>query len=272
MELDSSTSNFVLGIIGNLIAGALVIVIAYVWGWLPKRSQRRWMSMIGRKSALQIHTSHLFIKEGGAEPVEGETVKIGFTGAAMNEMEYLSALKLRDALRPSRVFQAAAELFNRRLEQIEVQVGPREWDEQRFAHANLVLLGSPVYNSATKYYLSRQKRVRFSQDQNDQRALHIEDQEFRRSAEYEDYAVICRMNCDDRSVFICAGIGAVGTCEAANHLAKRWQEIKEECGDLEFVALVKKLRNSAMPKVQYPYKEIRDRERTHALQNQAESD
>jgi hypothetical protein len=259
--------SFLLDIAANVVAGAGAVIAVYVWAWLPKRAQRRWMGMTSKKPALQIYASNLTIKAAGAEPVEGEAVTVGFTGAAMNEREYLSALKLRDSLRPSRFIEAVADLFGRRVEETDVHVCPRKWDERRVPHSNLVFLGSPIYNSGTKHYLEGQERVKFVSDAPEgnpkQRVLRVDDQNYLRSPGVEggysnDFGVIYRMKQNGRSIFICAGLGSEATCEAASYLATRWKEIRAECGSGGFIILIRKTLNVAKPKVTYVYKEVLD--------------
>ncbi|HWM94137.1 MAG TPA: hypothetical protein VN493_25495 [Thermoanaerobaculia bacterium] len=263
--------DFLVDVAASIFTGAVAVVAVYVWSWLSKRAQRRWMGMSGKKPGLQIYASNLTIKPAGAEPVEGEAVTVGFTGAAMNEKEYLSALKLRDSLRPPRIIEGVTELFRRRVEPMDVHVCPRKWDERKVPHSNLVFLGSPIYNSGTKHYL-KGERVKFSLDADKRRVLLIDDQEYTRSSSVDDYGVIYRMNRNGRSIFICAGLGTEGTCEAANHLAVRWKEIREECQGGEFIALLKKNAHSTRPKITYEYKEVLERDREYSGPSQNESE
>lgn len=258
--------SFLLDIVANIVAGAAAVLAVYVWAWLPKRAQRRWMGMTSKKPALQIYASNLTIKAAGAEPVEGEAVTVGFTGAAMNEKEYLSALRLRDSLRPSRIIEAVSDLFRRRVEETDVHVCPRKWDERRVPHSNLVFLGSPIYNSGTKHYLEGQTRVRFLSETPEggpkQRVLRVDDQNYMRSLGADggysnDFGVIYRMEQNSRSIFICAGLGSEATCEAASYLATRWKEIKAEYGSGGFIILIRKTLNVAKPRVMY-VKEVLD--------------
>ncbi len=262
--------DFLINVLASVFVGTVAVVAAYVWGWLPKRAQSRWMGMSGKTPHLQIYASNLNIKR--ADPVEGEAVRTGFIGTAMNEREYISALKLRDSLRASRVFEGIADLFGRQVKQTDVKVCPRKWDEELVPRSNLVFLGSPIYNSGTKYYLDRQplvdgkRRVEFVLEDAG-RVLRVERQSYMRTScaggapgEYEDdYGVIYRMNLRGISVFICAGLGTDGTCYAANHLATRWKEIKTECGEGGFICLLEKPAGKRKPnRPLYLYKEERE--------------
>lgn len=260
--------NFLLNVAANVVTGAGAVLAVYLWAWLPKRAQRRWMGMTSRKPTLQIYASNLMIKPGGAEPVEGETVTVGFTGSAMNEMEYLSALKLRDALRPSRFIEAVSELIGRPIEEPDVHVCP-PWDERRAPGANLVFLGSSIYNSGTKFFLGRQDRLKFILDAPPggpkQRVLRVGDRPFVRQPAPEgvfsdDYGLICRINQGGRSIFICAGLGAEGTCEAAVYLATRWKALRAKYGNEGFAIVVRKHPRGAKPRMSLAYEDVPDDE------------
>lgn len=264
MTSDEAAVNIFLNLAANILTAIVGAVGAYVTGWLPKRAQQRWMGMVAKQPSLQIYTSNLKIKRGGTEAVEGETITAGFVGSAMNEREYQSALKLRDSLRPSRIIEVFAELINRRLEQTDVHVCPPKWDERRAPLSNLVFLGSPIYNSGTKYYLQDNRRIKFVLSTDNKRVLKIEEQEFTRKSEpdgtpnpSDDVGMICRTNKGGRSIFICAGLGTEGTCDAANHLAVRWRSIREMCGSREFIILLRRNPQTGRPEPRYLYVEER---------------
>lgn len=217
--------------------------------------------------SIRIYVSRLEIEAAGTRA--REPIHRGAEGLAISHIEYRGALAISNVLRLSGPLQ---KLLARLLSgpedlhahsDIEIHPSPREWmptdDAQR---ANLILLGSPIYNSGTEYYFSLPDKTRcfaFDRDREiPRRYLRVllgrsagwysregDHGDTRPSADIipkirsMDVGFVRRINIDQRSIFICAGLGVAATFASARYLAESRSQIRRECQEREFALFIR---------------------------------
>lgn len=255
-------TDFLVNVAASVFTAGLFAVFAWTLWWHPKRSQQRFMGVRKATPSIRIYVSRLEIEAGGTRA--RKPIHRGAEGLAISHIEYRGALAIWNALGLSGPLQ---KLLARLLSgpedlhahsDIEIHPSPRNWtltdDAQQ---VNLILLGSPIYNSGTEYYLSLpDKTICFAFDRDPEiprRYLHVL---LGRSAGWYshegdhgdtrppdgttpkrrsmDVGFVRRINIDQRSIFICAGLGLAATFASVRYLAESWSQIRRECQEREF--------------------------------------
>jgi hypothetical protein len=155
-----------------------------------------------------------------------------------------------------------------------IEICPERWGQPGLSNdATLVFLGSQIYNSGTYHYVQQRtdilKNVSFHrQPETGVRFLrvnsggHLEGwyspygahvgvqdmpvlaPELVASEPKTDFGFIQRINerigqNEQRTVFVCAGLGAAATLACADYLGKSWRKIYKQCGTHEFQLLLR---------------------------------
>jgi hypothetical protein len=253
--------------IHDLLIGTLGSVLAaLLWFWLPFAITRyvyarahdercRFLGFSRAAPRMCIYSSRLHIGPGGASaPHTGALPPRGYRGVAV------SALECKIALDFQRALHSPVPMWLQRLIRM-VPVEP-EWEispdggetSVRHPGTNLVLLGSDIYNMATKYYHKRATSRCFTTEKTANgyilrvlagpRTGHWFSRQGEHRSESDtpahpvEVGFVQRIRDGDSSIFICAGRGTGGTYAAAWYLINEWNRIRTRCGNNEFALLL----------------------------------
>lgn len=248
--------NVLVNIVSTLVL-ALIGLTAYAYFYWKNR--RGILSFFGINNAnpnVSIYVSTLQVKSGGTEGIE--KIDKGYSGAAINKLEYEGALLIQKELkaRPLALLPRTVQDWlgqdNIELRTVEVPIklSPSKTTNRDPAFdSNLVILGTGIYNSLAHYYLKEyfKKHERlypwyfYHGKKDSQRIIGIHRRGFGDSPiegrEHQiEPAFIQRIRDADRktTVFICSGLGSSATYGSARYLSEHWKDLQRKFKDDEF--------------------------------------
>jgi len=242
--------------------------VLYVRAVLARRSRplRRLLGIDRRMSgSVRILISSIHVVRGGANGVARKPT--GFRGPVMNQSEYVSALRLTEAIQS----RPAARLLRALLDQLglldavhdpidcSVTFSPQYTSGRKRAVAEdvesalaapgvYILVGGPVYNAAVHHVLTNlhdRTRFRFDEPEDPQtpvRGIYVNGYQlnggeafFERRLETSeagapcDYFILQKISefgVGRSTVFLCCGLGSLGTAMAVGKLSRDWESLE----------------------------------------------
>lgn len=246
--------NILQGVLENVLAALIVAVLgfaSYLAVFVTERQRLlRFFGVSSQFPRLRIYLSRLEIKPGGATGLE--PVSKGYSGAAINKIEYEGALLVREQFSSS-ILAWFPDNFRDWLGQQhaglmalnpKVDVSPQQMGNVAFD--NMVVLGNGIFNLVARYYLEHPSCY-YQFKRNDKGVLIVkagglegitipgrtEKGDWRNESEL---AVLQRINDEEHknSVFLCCGTGSSATFGAARYLSKNWRDLYRRHGSDEF--------------------------------------
>ena len=256
---DNLTSNVISGIIANFLTAVLFFILTWtVYLFFIIRERKRLLRFLGvnhKFPNLKILLSRVEVKPGGTIPVEGETIHHGYVGPAISKPEYDAALILYRRINPrwlASIPNRVRDLLSRRyisLIRLEpmIDVSPKNIDEIP-KRTNLILVGSSVYNGATKLYLDQSKesfefssKDKLSEGGKFERVIKLrkygmEGVEIPGRSRKRELGIIQRVSNkeDGNTVLISAGLGAEATFGCTKYLAENMADLESKYRQKEF--------------------------------------
>ncbi|MFC4068435.1 hypothetical protein [Actinoplanes subglobosus] len=241
-------------ILANVLTTVLYVAIAAVALMATIVSNKRRLLMLfgvnGRSASINIYLSRLIVKAGAIETVEPVTK--GYEGPVIFRLEHMGAQGIADLFRSKFLAKTPARLrewlSHRSPELSEVRVlidtSPESMDN--LDTSTMVMIGSGVYNSLTKYYLDDHPDsfFRFEKQPDGNRAVQVrrgprKHQLLRgrgRDAEDRELAIVQRLVDREtgRTAIVCAGMSTSSSYGAARYLVQDWQRLAKRSMGGEF--------------------------------------
>jgi hypothetical protein len=265
-----------------------LIFLVFVWPRLVIFAEERerllqFFGIDAQQPKITIYLSNLHIKAGGAEGLE--TTTRGHTGEAISKVEYDAAMAMGAKLRgvagilPEWLHALASHLSFAFLPvRISVELSPRDQDWPRTrsmietgryeTSGTLVILGSPIYNSISKYFIEEVLRKRadyrryigFDRETTAERRRYLEvvykgppENHVPQPHGPDDHVgAMMRFKHDGRIVFLCAGIEDWSTAASAGYALTHWKEIAKLGALDEGLAFVFRCEQGWIPEYKYP--------------------
>ena len=236
-----------INVLANLISALLITMIGLITFsaiFLVERQKLlRFLGVNRRAQDISIYVSRLEIKPGGTTGFENLTK--GYHGPGIIRIEYKGALLVRDLLYlrfiarlPNSIKRIITEKYIT-LANIDpsIDVSPSKLDE--IPDHNLILLGSSIYNLATKEMLKQSSsEYEFFRKENGALSLRLRREclEIPGREAGRELGIIERINDTrkGRTTFICAGLGASATYGCARYLAENWRHLRRYYKENEF--------------------------------------
>lgn len=239
-------ANVIANVITAIIFAALGLITFIAIFLIERQRLLRFFGVSSKLPGLRLYLSRLEILPGGTKGIE-EITK-GYSGPAINKIEFEGALLLRNRLR-STVLGLFPRRFRDWLGQKHVSlimldpaiaISPTQTGQIQFD--NLVILGSSIYNYAAQKYLNHPSSCfYFDKEANGERVIKIKTPSLAGTllpgrSQQQEIAILQRINdiAQGNTVFLCSGLGASGTYGSARYLAKNWETIYRKYGCEEF--------------------------------------
>jgi hypothetical protein len=243
--------NISVNVIANIIAAVIAAVIGYlfyaVYKFFVRRRLSRFFQINRGNASVRLYVSRLNIVKGGAQGVDPK-IQGGYTGPAINHVEYESALELQKLLRSrllSRIPKRIQEfLKNPRVKfsllDPSVSISQEKFDGSKICEDVIIVVGSSVYNAITAHYLADERLLyHFDRDEHDKLRLRHRKIEKIGDRPERKLGVVLRVRDrrdpqNEKTVFICAGLRAEETSGCVQYLVDYWSELLEEYKDKSF--------------------------------------
>jgi len=239
-------NNIYANIISTILCAIPGVILLFTTVIINRQRTLRFFGISRQKPALRIYVSRLEIKPSGTIGIE--PIEIGYSGPAINQVEFQGALLIRDALRskwlsllPSRLQdwlgQQSVTLMT---VDPPIEVSPQV--EADVSYDNLVVLGSSVYSLVSKIYLEHPSCMfQFVKNASGERTLRmrdggLKDVELPGRSKDQELGIIQRINDHNHGtvVYICAGLGASATYGSIRYLIKNWVYLQRKYKDADF--------------------------------------
>ncbi len=241
-------------ILYNIIANVISTVLCTIPGLIllitaitiNRQHILRFFGINQKKSVLRIYVSRLEIKPRGTIGIE--PIEVGYSGPAINQVEYQGALLIREALKskwlsllPNKLQDWLGNLsFVLMSVDPPIEVSPQQ--EADISYDNLVILGSSIYNLASKCYMEHPScAFYFTKNESGERVFRIRDGglkdiELPGRSQGQELGIIQRIkdNKHGTVVFICAGLGTSATYGSARYLIENWRSLQRKYHDADF--------------------------------------
>lgn len=241
-------SNVAANIVANTIGAALTLLIIFLLSAINKNKLLSFFKISSSKPSVGIFVSHLIIMPGGSRGVD-KKLKLGYSGPAINQIEYTGALRVREILRSrflSLLPRSLQETLRNQSSSIltlypSIDVSP---DIERFSLPDcdiLILLGSSVYNSLTHHYLQDKRSLYyFGRDEQNNFVLFTRGGGSLEGRPNQELGIVQRITDrkQNKVIFICAGLGTSATYGCTLYLIKHWRKLHKEFRDRDFVVLL----------------------------------
>jgi hypothetical protein len=235
--------------LGHLITFLLVSLLGYAV-YLYKYAEERKMLLkffgITNESLNEnIYLSCMQIKAGGTTGCEEITV--GYQGPSTSKLEFDAGILVQNLLKGITIPFLSKDTQDRLSEKNitlyplfpEIKISPEY--RKPITFENSILIGSPIYNSVSKYYIECQEHYFYFAKENGNRVIKAVENGFDYvihpgRAEGRELGIIERYNDKEHGsvVFICAGIDASATFGCARYLVQHWKSLYKKYGTKKF--------------------------------------
>jgi hypothetical protein len=167
------------------------------------------------------------------------------TRRVVNALEYEAAVELTDAVKhvagagPVRAFAdylAGVIGLDPKYPEPRIKVSPLQAVQDPPRSVGLILIGGPVANQVTRYYLRDSPKYRFNEDLRVYEKRHNDT--YQPIGDSTDTAIIERMVVGNQVVIVAHGFGEEQTARAVGHLVHHWERLQKQHGTGEFAIRV----------------------------------
>ncbi len=216
-------NTYVSGVIGNLIAAALLAAVAITIYVAFRRRKLKFFGLSSTRS-LVIYTARLNIVSGGALALDG--LPRSYSGVASPDTEVRAAGRISTFLSaglPGFFARAGTDQFRWADLRVSIEPSPALPTEVN-GESTLYVLGSPAYNAASMVAEAMPETIgRFTADMT--RLDHPN-----AAVVGVHWAFAQRIVTKGQTIFYAAGPTAPGTVEGGEHLVRNWRHLAKKYG------------------------------------------
>lgn len=237
--------------IAPYVVGFLFAFISFIiFRFSKQRKLYNFLKPDKEKKQTLVYLSSLLIPRGGAVGFDGRPRS--YQGITIPTEELSISSRLVNALAID-VFEYIPPIVRKKLQEkfaffrplaINVTASPMQEQEIDFSTRSIITVGSQGYNVVTNYVVSH--NLCQAQISHNGMAIQINKgkgrgEVIRPATNQHDIAVLERVidsTSDDTTIFVCAGLGVVGTMGAIQYLVDHWEELSKVYKDQEFAIIL----------------------------------
>ncbi|MGC2424206.1 MAG: hypothetical protein WA666_07645 [Nitrospirota bacterium] len=253
--MDNFWANVLTNVVANWINLSIVAIISiFLLFYINLSKRKKLFKLLGLyrrseiKPNIEIYVSTIRVLKNGALFSDG-TRAVNFESITVGAAEVFELTTLEKIFEPGILKYVPTQIKNKLIKwniaftEINPDFQPSPTDLSQIKNNNIILLGGPDFNAATRAYLNKNEAIMRFLPKATRSKPYVEilcgnskGQVVSPHKEKMDLAIIQKqtMKEDDRVILILAGNGSNGTRAAIKYFAKHWEELYKRYQERDF--------------------------------------